>query len=128
MLHQMLIPMCGHKLTLASNVTDSANRTLQDDLDNFVHWSKNNNLTRNTSKCQGLQVCFMQALQHQLCLLMMFLLTLLIIRAKILAFDCRMIGSGINKLQKCLRRPVAACMLRNLKRFGFNSAELGIIY
>ena len=48
-------------LTLASNVTESATNTLQDDLDNFVSWSKNNILTLNPSKCQGLQVCFMRA-------------------------------------------------------------------
>ena len=34
-------------LTLASNVTESATNTLQDDLYNFVSWSKNNNLTLN---------------------------------------------------------------------------------
>ena len=56
--------MCGKNyvdyLTLASNVTDSAKSTLQDDLDNFVDWSKTIILTCNPSKCQGLQVCFMQ--------------------------------------------------------------------
>ena len=47
-------------LTLASNVSNLAKSTLQEDLDNFVDWSKNNNLTLNPSKCQGFQVCFMQ--------------------------------------------------------------------
>ena len=41
-------------LTLASNVSNLAKSTLQEDLHNFVDWSKNNNLTLNPSKCQGL--------------------------------------------------------------------------
>ena len=36
-------------LTLASNVSNLAKSTLQEDLDNFVDWSKNNNLTLNPS-------------------------------------------------------------------------------
>ena len=47
-------------LTLASNVSNLAKSTLQEDLDNFVDWSKNNSLTLNPLKCQGLQMCFMQ--------------------------------------------------------------------
>ena len=46
-------------LSLASNVSYPTKSTLQKDLDSFVDWSKNNNLTLNPSKCQGLQVCFM---------------------------------------------------------------------
>ena len=63
-------------LTLASNVSYLAKSTLQEDLDNFVDWSKNNNLTLNPSKCHGLQVCFMQNPPTPTLSLMMFLLTL----------------------------------------------------
>ena len=65
-------------LTLASNVSNLAKSTLQEDLDKFVDWLKNNNLTLNPPKCQGLQVCFMQnpPTPWALCQLMMFLLTL----------------------------------------------------
>ena len=77
-------------ITLASNVSNSAKSTLQDDLHNFVDWTKINNLTLNHLGVGGFKCVLCKSLQHQLFQLMMFLLTLLLL-LKFLAFDCRMI-------------------------------------
>ena len=63
-------------LTLASNVSNLAKSTLQEDLDNFVDWSKNNNLTPIHLSVRGFKCVLCKTFQHQLCQLMMFLLTL----------------------------------------------------
>ena len=115
-------------LTLASNVTDSATNTLQDDLDNFVSWSTNNNLTLNPSKCQGLQVCFMRAPPTP---------TLCIDDVPLDFVKCaKILGIWLQedlKWEKQVKEMLkkANCrmyMLRTLKRFGFNSEELNVIY
>ena len=125
----MLVLMCGNMLmTLASNVTNSAKSTLQDDLDSFVNWTKNNNLTLNPSKCQGLQVCFMRdpptpnmTIDDVPLKFVKF--------AKILGIwfqdDLKWEKQTKEMLKKANSR---LYMLRNLKRFGFTSDELAVIY
>ena len=115
-------------LTLASNVSNLAKSTLQEDLDNFVDWSKNNNLTLNPSKCQGLQVCFMQNPPTP---------TLTIDDVPLKFVNCaKILGIWLQddlkwdkQIKEMLKKANSRLyMLRNLKRFGFNPTELGIIY
>ena len=115
-------------LTLASNVSNVAKSTLQEDLDNFVDWSKNNNLTLNPSKCQGLQVCFMQNPPTP---------TLTIDDVPLNFVNCaKILGIWLQddlkwdkQIKEMLKKANSRLyMLRNLKRFGFNPTELGIIY
>ena len=115
-------------LTLASNVSNSAKSTLQDDLDNFVDWSKNNNWTLNPSKCQRLQVCFMQNPPKPT--LSIDDVPLNIVNcAKILGILLQDDLKWDKQIKEMLKKANSRLyMLRNLKRFGFNPTELGTIY
>ena len=89
---------------------------------------KNNNLTLNPSKCQGLQVCFMQNPPTP---------TLSIDDVPLNFVNCaKILGIWLQddlkwdkQIKEMLKKANSRLyMLRNLKRFGFNPTELGIIY
>ena len=97
-------------LTLASNVSNLAKSTLQEDLDNFVDWSKNNDLTLNPS----LTIDDVP-LNFESC-------------AKILGIWLQDDLKWDKQITEMLKKANSRLyMLRNLKRFGFNPTELGII-
>jgi DNA-binding transcriptional regulator of glucitol operon len=115
-------------LTIAENCTNSTKSNIQQDLNDFVDWSKDNNLTLNPSKCQALQVCFMRN-PPQPALSIGNVPLNLVNSAKILGIwiqnDLKWDTHVHEMLKKVNRR---LYMLRTLKRFGFNSNELSVVY
>ena len=114
-------------LTLASNTTKTVH-SLQTDLDSFVQWTKNNNLTLNPTKCQGLQVCFMQdPPAPNLCIENVPLNFAKF--AKILGIWLQDDLKWEKQISEMLKKTNSRLyMLRNLKRFGFDPSELSIVY
>ena len=117
-----------YDLTLADNATAGSNGNTQVDLDNFVNWSKVNNLTLNPSKCQGLQICFMKEVPTPSITIDDVPLNF-VKSAKILCIwiqdDLKWSKQVHEMLKKVNKR---LYMLRTLKRFGFNADELAVTY
>ncbi len=115
-------------LTLADNATCITKSNIQQDLDSFVNWSKNNNLTLNPSKCQGLQVCFRKDAPPP-CVSIDNVPLNFVNSAKILGVWIQDDLKWDKHVQEMLKKVNCRMyMLRTLKRFGFSPEELIVTY
>ena len=118
-------------LTFADNSTCAHNpsSSLQADLDDFTKWSKDNMLKLNPSKCQALQVYFGKNPLQPGDLRIGSEPLSYVNEAKVLGFylenSLKWNAKVDNMLKKANKR---LFMLRALKRFGFSSDELRVVY
>ena len=103
--------------------------TIQNDLDDFTHWSKNNSLKLNPSKCQALLVNFGKVKPQHADLRIGNELLPFVDKAKVLGVwvqnDLKWDAQVINMLIRANKR---LFMLRTLKKFGFSQEELEIVF
>lgn len=114
-------------LTLAENSIPSKS-ILQQDLDDFVQWSRENNLILNPSKCQGLQICFMRdPPTPNICI--DYVPLEFVNCAKILGIWIQGNLKWDKQISEMLKKVNCRLfMLRTLKKFGFNKNELSLVY
>ena len=117
-------------LTFAENVNGSQPSSfLQSDLDQFTEWSKGNLLKLNPSKCQALQVCFSKNKPQAGDLRIGAEPLSYVTEAKVLGIylqDNLKWDTQVNNMLKKANKRLF--MLRSLKRFGFDSEELSVVY
>ena len=112
-------------LTFAENRLSSELSNLQGDLDDFLDWSVTNQLKRNPTKCQALQICFMRDPPPYPDLKIGQSVLAFVSSAKVLGVwlqnDLKW-DTQVNYMNKNAAKLLF--MLRSLKRFGFNKSEL----
>ena len=116
-------------LTFAKNKAHDDQGNLQDDLDDFVDWTKSSGLKLNPKKCQALEVNFTKTAPHQADIRIGSDKLPYVDKAKILGVwlqnDLKWQSQIDDMLKKANRR---LFMLRSLKRFGFDQEELEVVY
>ena len=116
-------------MTFAENCKIGSQGHLKTDLDNFKVWSDANHLHLNLSKCHALQVCFNKSQQLPGYLTIGDEPISFVDEAKVLSLwiqnDLKWDRQIKQMLTKANRK---LFMLRSLKRFGFSSKELSIVF
>ena len=116
-------------LTFAENRNISRRSLIQDDLDDLVDWSNINHVKPNPLKCQAMQVCLRNSPPQVCDLTIEGEPVTFVHEAKILDLWLQNNLKWSSHIEHTLEKANKKLfMLRTLKKFGFSSEELCIVY
>ena len=116
-------------LTFAENFSGGCASSLQDDLDQFSEWASDSHLKLNPSKCQAMQIAFSNPLPPHRDLRIGTEPLSYVTEAKVLGLWLQNNLKWNVQMDAMLKKANSRLfMLRTLKRFGFSTQELGVVY